>query len=555
MVRQGFPKQRNSFMKRQLFRTAPVYLGLIGLLYTSGRSALLAQVPSTAPNPSASPSPSQTASTVLYVNPNTGADQTTAGRTEAAPYRTITFALQQATSGTVVQLAPGSYTQQSGEQFPIILKSGVVLRGDESNKGQTVIIQGSGKTLSKTFGEQNAAIRPENGSEIRGVTVTNTATRGTGTWVEDVDCIIANDTFTNNNREGVFATGNSNPVVSDSVFTKNSGNGISITSNARGQIKNNVFLDTGFGLAIGGNSIPRLEGNQITQNQAGIYMSGSARPILRNNLISDSKGDGIIARDSSFPDLGTADSLGNNTIRNNGTDAKLKPRGIDLNNTTGNTFQAIGNNIDQKKIAGRVNFAPGGTNTVFADVQGHWAQQYIQALASKAIITGFPDGTFKPNDPVTRAQFAAIVLKAFEPAPKNPATTFSDVSSKYWAYTAIQSAARGGFVAGFPGGTFKPDLKIPKVQALVALSNGLGFGTGDAGLLSKYQDASKIPSYATGPIAAATQRQIVVNYPTVGQLDPNRDATRAEVAAFIYQALVNQGKAQAISSPYVVGAR
>lgn len=553
MVRQGFPQQRNSFMKRQLLRTAPICLGLITLLYTSGRSALFAQVPIDAPNQPASTSPLQTATTVLYVNPNTGVDQATAGRTEAAPYRTITFALQQATPGTVVQLAPGSYTQATGEQFPIIVKAGVVLRGDESNKGQNILIEGNGRTLSKTFAQQNVSMRVENGSEVRGVTVTDKETRGTGIWVEDVDSIIANNTFTNNNREGIFVTGNSNPTVTDNVFTKNGGNGISITSGARGQIRNNVFLNTGFGLAIGGNSIPAVIGNQITQNQSGIYISGSARPILRNNLISDSQGDGIIARDNAFPDLGTADSLGNNTIRNNGKDPKTK--GIDLNNTTGNTFMAIGNNIDQKRIAGRVNFTPGGTNTVFADVQGHWAQQYIQALASKAIITGFPDSTFKPNDPVTRAQFAAIVLKAFAPAPKNPAVNFSDVRSNYWAYSAIQSAARGGFVAGFPGGTFKPDLKIPRVQALVALSNGLAFGSGDTGLLSKFQDASSIPSYATGSIAAATQRQIVVNYPTVGQLNPNRDATRAEVAAFIYQALVNQGKAQAISSPYIVSAR
>ncbi|MBW4524771.1 MAG: DUF1565 domain-containing protein [Phormidium tanganyikae FI6-MK23] len=527
----------------------PTQLGLLALL--SFGAPVIAQAPSQLPIPTTSPAPAITS--ILYVNPTLGSDQTTAGRTDAAPFRTITFAMQQASAGTVIQLAPGSYTQQSGEQFPVVLKPGVILRGDENSKGANVLIQGSGKTLSKTFGEQNAAIRAANGSEIRGLTVTNTVTRGTGVWVEDVDCIIANNTFTNNNREGVFAMGNSNPTVTDNVFTKNSGNGMSIASGARGLIRNNVFNETGFGLALGGSSIPRLEGNQITQNTAGIYMSGSTRPILRNNVITDSQGDGIIARDSAFPDLGTADSLGNNTIRNNGKDVKLK--GIDLNNTTNNTFQAIGNSIDPKKIAGRINFVAGGTNTAFSDVQGHWAQQYIQALASQAIITGFPDGTFKPNDPVTRAQFATIVSKAFSPAPRNPAANFSDVPSKFWGFAAIQSASRGGFMAGFPGGAFRPDQRIPKVQALVALSNGLQFGSGDPSVLSRFQDAASIPSWATGPISAATQRQIVVNYPTVGQLSPNREATRGEVAAFIYQALVNAGKAQAIPSPYVVGAR
>ncbi|MBD1845677.1 DUF1565 domain-containing protein [Cyanobacteria bacterium FACHB-63] len=533
----------------------PTQLSLLALLCLG--TPLMAQAPTDSQLPTTStPSvTSPTITTVLYVNPTTGSDQPTAGKTDAAPYRTITFALQQATAGTLIQLAPGNYTEQTGEQFPIVLKPGVVLRGDENSKGANFLIQGSGLTPSKVFGNQNATIRAANGGEIRGVTVTNTVTRGTGIWVEDVDCIIANSTFTNSNREGIFIVGNSNPVVTDSVFTKNSGNGLSITGGARGTIRSNVFNDTGFGLAIGGTSIPRLEGNQITQNQTGIYMDGSTRPILRNNVITDSLGDGIVVLNRAFPDLGTADSLGNNTIRNNGKDTKRKPLGLELNNTTSNTLQAVGNSIDPKKIAGLINFVAGGTNTAFSDVQGHWAQQYIQALASQAIITGFPDGTFKPNEPVTRAQFATIVSKAFNPAPKNPAVNFSDVRSNFWGFAAIQSASRGGFMTGFPGGTFQPNQRIPKVQALVALSNGLQFGSGDPSALSRFQDANSIPGWAASPIAAATQRQIVVNYPTVGQLTPNREATRAEVAAFIYQALVNQGKAQAIPSPYVVGAR
>jgi parallel beta-helix repeat protein len=551
MVRLGIRKFR-------FFRAiVPTQLGLLALL-SFGVSATLAataeqiaQAPVVTPAPSAPTTPVGT--TILYVNPTTGNDQASAGRTDAAPYRTLSFALQQASAGTVVQLAPGSYTSQTGEQFPIVIPAGVIVRGNETSKGQNILIQGNGTTSSKTFGNQSIAIRLNTGSELRGVTVTNTATRGSGVWVEDADATIANSTFTSNNREGIFVTGNSNPTVTDNVFTKNPGNGMSIVSGARGLVKDNVFLDTGFGLAIGGDAIPRLEGNQITQNQTGIVLSGSARPILRNNVISDSQGDGITVLGSSFPDLGTSDSLGNNTIRNNGKNASLK--GVDVNNTTSNTIQAVGNSIDPKKIAGLINFVAGGTNTAFSDVQGHWAQQQIQALAAQAIISGFPDGTFKPNDPVTRAQFAAIVLKAFSPPARTTAPRFSDVASNFWASAAIQAAAKGGFMTGFPDSTFRPNLQIPKVQALVAIANGLQYGAGNPASLSVFQDVSAIPSWATSQVAAATQRQVVVNYPTVGQLNPDRAATRAEVAATIYQALVNAGKAQAIPSPYVVGAR
>ncbi len=499
-------------------------------------------LPSVPTQPNAVPTQVPIASGIVYVNPASGSDRSDAGRVDA-PYRTIAFALQQSAAGTVIQLAPGTYSKESGETFPIQLKPGVVLRGDEPSKGQSIQITGSGSYNSKTFATQNVTILPGQNSEIRGVTVTNSNSRGTGIWVEDTDLTIANSTFTKSVREGVFVTGTANPKILDSIFTQNQGNGISVAKAARGEIRGNVFTDTGFGLAIGGTSAPIVDGNQISQNQDGIYINDNARPILRNNSITDNKRDGVVATIGAQPDLGTAESAGNNTIRNN--------KQFDLNNSTGsNTIVAIGNSIDPKRISGKVEFV--ASNGTFTDTPGNWAQAYIQALAVKKVITGFPDGSFKPNDPVTRAQFAVIVSKAFSPAPRRAGTAFSDVAKSFWGFDAIQAASQGGFMAGYPGGTFKPDQKIPRVQALVAIANGLEFGDGNVSILSKYQDATAIPSYASGAIAAATTRQVVVNYPIVGTLNPNREATRAEVAAFVYQALVNAGKAQALPSPYVV---
>lgn len=190
--------------------------------------------------------------------------------------------------------------------------------------------------------------------------------------------------------------------------------------------------------------------------------------------------------------------------------------------------------------------------TTFPDIQGHWAQAFIQALADQNIISGFPDRTFRPNSPVTRAEFAAIVNRAFAPTPRGGAVEFSDVPPSFWGYSAIQTAARSGFLAGYPGGIFRPNQQIPRVQVIVALTSGLNLSSNDTNVLSFYQDAAQIPTYATNRVAAATQRQIVVNYPTVRLLNPNRNATRAEVAAFVYQALVNAGRAKPINSPFIV---
>ncbi len=505
------------------------------------RSFLVAQIPASG--------------SVIYVNPETGSDTAGAGSSQTQPYKTITYALSQAQPGTIIQLAPGTYSAASGETFPLLIKPGVTLRGDESTKGQGILIQGSGTYISPTFARQNVTVRADKNSVIAGVTITNPDSRGTAVWIESANPTITNNTFTNSVREGVFVTGTANPKIENNVFIENKGNGVSVAKSASGEIRNNLFQNTGFGLAIGGTSTPLIEGNQILQNIDGIYISESAKPVLRKNVIQNNKRDGVVATINAAPDLGTAASPGDNLIRNNAR--------YDLNNATkSNKIVAIGNDIEVKKIAGSVEFVaanvelPPGGSVAFKDVPvGYWAKSYIEALASRNIIAGFPDGSFRPNEPVTRAQFAAIISKAFSPAPKREAINFRDVSSQYWAYNAIQAASRGGFIAGYPDRTFKPEQQIPRVQVLVSLANGLGLSASDQNILSLYADAAQIPQYAAASVAAATARQLVVNYPTVRQLNPNRQATRADVAAFVYQALVNAGRAQAIPSPYIVKAQ
>ncbi|MBE9113948.1 S-layer homology domain-containing protein, partial [Nodosilinea sp. LEGE 07298] len=202
--------------------------------------------------------------------------------------------------------------------------------------------------------------------------------------------------------------------------------------------------------------------------------------------------------------------------------------------------------------------------TSFRDVSAdYWAYEYISGLARFRVISGFPDGTFQPNEPVTRAQFAAILNQAFMSAqpfqvpngrlnatlPSTP--TFADVPNDLWAAGYIAKARTAGFLSGYPGNQFKPNQPISRVQALISIANGLGYQGGSVAELFAYKDAAAIPEYARPGIAAARAANIVVNYPAPDQLLPNRPATRAEVAAFVYQALVKDGRAQ----PVAAGAR
>lgn len=196
------------------------------------------------------------------------------------------------------------------------------------------------------------------------------------------------------------------------------------------------------------------------------------------------------------------------------------------------------------------------TTASFSDVSSdYWANPFIQALAQRNVISGFTDGTFKPDQPVTRAQFAAMIQKAF-----NQNTTrqlsqggFRDVPAGYWAASAIQEAYETGFMSGYPNNRFLPNQQIPKVQALVALTSGLGLNAGDTTtsvLSTYYSDAADIPAYAVNNVGAATQANLVVNYPELKVLNPNVSVTRAEAAALLYQALVRQGQLQPLASNF-----
>jgi S-layer homology domain len=202
---------------------------------------------------------------------------------------------------------------------------------------------------------------------------------------------------------------------------------------------------------------------------------------------------------------------------------------------------------------------PVNTNIAQAsDVSGNWAEPFIKVLVEKGIIAGYPDGTFKPDQPITRAEFAALLNKAFDLQPVRAGRKFKDVSAKYWAADVIQKAYRSGFLAGYPNGTFAPKQNIIRIQSLVSLVNGSKLEpSGNLDLNGVFGDAAQVPSYGQNALLAATQRCIAVSveYDSSrlpgGNFGPNTVATRADVAAYIHQVLVGAGRLTALdkSSP------
>ncbi|MBW4509027.1 MAG: S-layer homology domain-containing protein [Scytonematopsis contorta HA4267-MV1] len=215
-------------------------------------------------------------------------------------------------------------------------------------------------------------------------------------------------------------------------------------------------------------------------------------------------------------------------------------------------YQALVNNGKEKAIASPYIVNPDADIPSYLDLTGHWAEPFIRALVSMNLSKGFEDGTYQPDKPMTRAQYAVLVTNAFNPTPKRPSPKFSDVKSDFWAYSSIQQAASAGFVGGFNDGTFRPQQNVQRLQVIVSLVNGLALPTAHNSAINCYSDRNTIPDYARTAVATATNQSIIVNYPDPKQIQPSRSATRGEVAAMVYQALVATKRTSAINSPYVV---
>ncbi|MGD2179585.1 glycoside hydrolase family 10 protein [Lusitaniella coriacea] len=200
-----------------------------------------------------------------------------------------------------------------------------------------------------------------------------------------------------------------------------------------------------------------------------------------------------------------------------------------------------------------INPLPSYSQVQLTDIQNHWASACIENLAERNQISGYPDKSFRPNQPVTRAEFAALLNKVFPDAlTLRAGGDFPDVSQNFWGRSAIKRAYETDFLTGYPDGRFRPNQNISRVQALVSLVSGLQLSLNlpvDDTLNKALSDAAAIPNYAKAKIVTALGQQMVVNYPDVRQFNPNKAATRGEVAAFVCRAI----QAPGVPVAYVAG--
>jgi hypothetical protein len=173
-----------------------------------------------------------------------------------------------------------------------------------------------------------------------------------------------------------------------------------------------------------------------------------------------------------------------------------------------------------------------------SDINGHWAESQISAWVDKGLIAGYEDGSFKPNNSITRAEFIALTNRSF--GFSDEATiSFSDVASSNWAYSEIAKAVKAGYITGYEDGTIGANKPISRQEVGVVVDRLLGL-TNVQSAASSFTDSDSIALWAKGSVDAAVAKGILLGYAEDNSFKPGKSTTRAEAVVILDRAIASK---------------
>ncbi|MGO4274327.1 S-layer homology domain-containing protein, partial [Paenibacillus sp. TAF58] len=190
---------------------------------------------------------------------------------------------------------------------------------------------------------------------------------------------------------------------------------------------------------------------------------------------------------------------------------------------------------------GQESVVPVNPLITFSDITGHWADALIKQAVSAGIVTGYPDGTFKPNHTVTRAEFAVMLMNTLKPKGEGVALTFTDtVKIGPWAQKAVAQAVQAGIITGYEDGSFRPDAQITRAEMAAMLAKVLG-QSNEASASTGFADDKDIPVWAKGSVAYVKQAGIVQGKGD-NKFAPQDHTTRAEAVTVLLKVSAEKNK-------------
>ncbi|WP_415840005.1 S-layer homology domain-containing protein, partial [Paenibacillus endophyticus] len=172
----------------------------------------------------------------------------------------------------------------------------------------------------------------------------------------------------------------------------------------------------------------------------------------------------------------------------------------------------------------------------FNDISGHWAAINIKLAVNKGIVSGYPDGTFRPNAAVTRAEFVVMLMNALKPKADMAHISFTD-SAKIapWAKEAVARAVQAGIIEGFEDSSFRPNKAVTRLETVVMIARALDLKA-DVNSTTGFVDDHQIPNWAKGAVAAMKNSGLVRGK-SINGFAPNDKTTRAEAATILLRML------------------
>ncbi|WP_407870632.1 cadherin-like beta sandwich domain-containing protein [Paenibacillus sp. P36] len=217
-----------------------------------------------------------------------------------------------------------------------------------------------------------------------------------------------------------------------------------------------------------------------------------------------------------------------------------------------------GGKINEGKITVEVNhftkyavFAVGQGATVpptdiipsihFSDISGHWAEVSIKQAVNLGIVNGYPDGTFKPNKTVTRAEFAVMLMNTLKPQGNGAELTFTDKGKiGTWAQKSVAQAVQAGIITGYEDSTFRSDAEISRSEMAVMIAKALGQSV-EAATATGFADDKDIPDWAKGAVGAMKKLSMIEGKGS-NTFAPGDKTTRAESVTVLLKVLAQKGR-------------
>lgn len=177
-------------------------------------------------------------------------------------------------------------------------------------------------------------------------------------------------------------------------------------------------------------------------------------------------------------------------------------------------------------------------SVLFSDIDNHWAKEWIKNAVGLGFVSGYEDGTFKPDRTITRAEFSTMLNKAMK-IEITENINFSDVREKEWFYKEIQKSVAAGFFSGYENNTFRPNNPIKREEVAKVVAGAITTGNIDGEGATLLKDYSTIQEWAKNSVNTVYNKGYILGYPDKTYM-PSKALTRAEAVKIIFEIVDNE---------------